>query len=266
MNVIIIEDEVLTAERLVSLLEKYDRSIHVIAQLESVEGTLSWFSENKASAERLDLIFMDIHLEDGDSFQIIKELQLKTPVIFTTAYDEYTIKAFKVNSIDYLLKPVTYEELAGAIDKFKSLKAMLGGSNTLVANEGLLKLNQFLSEAEKPPAGRYRERFMITVGTKIRSIKTADIAFFFLEEKTVLLTTFDNTTLPVDYSLDKLIQTIDPRDFFRINRQFIVSLNSIQLVHTYSAGKLKLDLKPKPRQEVFVSGDRITEFKEWLGK
>lgn len=265
MNVVVIEDERLTAQRLTLLIKRYDSAINIVTEIGSVEDALSWFSENKVAADKIDLIFMDIHLEDGDSFQIIKDLELKIPVIFTTAFDEYMIKAFKVNSIDYLLKPISFEELSAAIDKYKSLRVMLGGQNATISNEALLNLNTFLSAIEKPSGG-YKERFMITVGTKIRTVRTADIAYFFLEEKVVLLTTFDNLILPVDYSLDKLMQTIDPREFFRVNRQFIVSLTSIQLVHTYSAGKLKLDLKPKPKQEVFVSGDRITEFKDWLGK
>jgi DNA-binding LytR/AlgR family response regulator len=205
---------------------------------------------------------MDIHLEDGDSFQIVSQLNLKTPIIFTTAFDDYMIKAFKVNSVDYLLKPVNYEELAAALDKFKSLRS---GNQELKssASVDIAALIRQLSQQENPP---FKDRFMVTVGTRIRSIKTESIAYFYLEEKTVLLVTQEGTILPIDYSLDKLMQIIDPKQFFRVSRQFIVSLNSIQLVHTVSAGKLKLDLIPKTKQEVAVSGDRVSDFKEWLGK
>jgi two-component system LytT family response regulator len=266
MNVVIIEDEKLTAQRLKALIHKYSSGINILAELASVEESVQWFRENAASDLQPDLIFMDIHLEDGDSFQIVRETNLKTPIIFTTAFDEYMIKAFKVNSIDYLLKPISFEELSSAIDKYKSLKATFTGpANTSdTADHTLDRLLESLGRAGS--ASAFKDRFMITIGTKIRTVKTADIAYFFLEQKAVYLTTFDNVTLPSDYSLDKIIQLVDPRNFFRINRQFITSLDAIQLVHTYSAGKLKLDLKPKPRQETFVSGDRISEFKEWLGK
>ena len=267
MNVVVIEDEKLTAQRLIGLIKKYDKNIRILAELASVEDSIAWFQENQqnsADDSRVDLIFMDIHLEDGDSFQIITKTNLKTPIIFTTAYDEYMIRAFKVNSIDYLLKPINYEDLAAAIDKFKSFKSVMGASEQ--DNATAATLDQLLASLGKNNPESFRERFMITVGTKIRTIQTAEIAYFFLEERAVSLTTFEDRVLPVDYSLDKLMQMLDPKVFFRVNRQFIVSVNSIHLVHTYSAGKLKLDLKPKPRQDVFVSGDRISDFKEWLGK
>ena len=267
MNVVVIEDENLTAQRLIALIKKYDSSIQIVAELSSVEDSVSWFQVNQhhtVGESKIDLIFMDIHLEDGDSFQIIKALNLTTPIIFTTAYDEYMIKAFKVNSIDYLLKPISYEDLAAAIDKFKSFKSVMGAFEQ--GNANAATLDQLLASLGKNYPESFRDRFMITIGTKIRTIQTLDIAYFFLEEKAVFLTTYDGKVLPVDYSLDKLMQMIDPKNFFRINRQFIVSVSSIHLVHTYSVGKLKLDLKPKPRQDVFVSGDRVSEFKEWLGK
>jgi DNA-binding LytR/AlgR family response regulator len=202
---------------------------------------------------------MDIHLEDGDSFQIISQLNLTTPIIFTTAFDEYMCKAFKVNSIDYLLKPVNYGELAVALDKFKSLQFNNKAGSTQTDIDTLIK---HLSQQNL----QFKDRFMVTVGTKIRSIKTESIAYFYLEEKTVLLVTDEGTTLPIDYSLDKLMQISDPKLFFRVSRQVIVSLNSIQMVHSISAGKLRLDLIPKTKQEVVVSGDRVASFKEWLGK
>lgn len=260
MNVVIIEDERLTAQRLISLVKKYDASIHVLAQISSVADALTWFSTNSISS--VDLIFMDIHLEDGDSFQIISQLNLTTPIIFTTAFDDYMIKAFKVNSIDYLLKPINYEELVAALNKFRSLQS----NHKLPSGAWQIDLKALLKQLSQSSDTPFKDRFMITVGTKIRSIKTEQIAYFYLEEKTVLLATHDGTTLPIDYSLDKLMQIIDPKAFFRISRQFIVSLHSIHLVHTISSGKLKLDLVPKTKQEVAVSGDRASDFKKWLGK
>ena len=258
MNVVVIEDERLTAKRLVSLIKKYDASIKVVVEIPSVTEAISWFETHPVSS--VDLMFMDIHLEDGDSFQIISKLNLQTPIIFTTAFDEYMIRAFKVNSIDYLLKPINYEELAAALDKFRLLRTRNEASPSPVDIAALIRQ---LSQENSP---QFKERFMVTVGTKIRSVKAETIAYFYLEEKTVLLVTNDGTTLPVDYSLDKLMHVVDPKKFFRVSRQFVVSLNSIQMIHTLSAGKLKLDLVPRSKHEVFVSGDRVSAFKAWLGK
>ncbi|QJW90777.1 response regulator transcription factor [Spirosoma taeanense] len=256
MNVVIIEDENLTAKRLEGLLHKYDPAIHVLTRIPSVADAVAWLDAPHPS---LDLVFMDIHLEDDLGFRIFEQASLTTPVIFTTAYDEYMIQAFKVNSIDYLLKPINYNELVAAIEKFKSFKQQFGQTSAP-------DLETLLSLLGKSNQTDFKDRFMITVGNKIRSIETTDIAYFYLEEKVVFLVTKEGLNLPVDYSLDKLTQLLNPRQFFRISRQFLVSLPAIQTIHTFSAGKLKLDLQPKSRHEVFVSGDRISEFKEWLGK
>ncbi len=264
MNVVIIEDENLTAKRLEGMLHKYDSTINVLARIPSVADAVAWFGQMERPA--VELVFMDIHLEDDLGFRIFEQANLTTPVIFTTAYDEYMIQAFKVNSIDYLLKPVNYDELVAAIEKFRALKKQFGQTTPAGPIQAGPDLETLLNLIGKPKPTNYKERFMITVGTKIRSIETADVAYFYLEEKIVFLVTKDGLNLPIDYSLDKLTQLLNPRQFFRISRQFLLSLPAIQTIHTYSAGKLKLDLRPLPRQEVFVSGDRMTEFKEWLGK
>ncbi len=258
MNVLIVEDENLTANRLETQLRKYDPTIRVLAHIPSVAEAIVWL---RAPHDTLDLVFMDIHLEDDLGFRIIEQTQLTTPVIFTTAYDEYMIQAFKVNSIDYLLKPINFDELAGAINKFKALKQQFGQSAPAAPD-----LETLMSLLGRSQPTDYKDRFMISVGTKIRSIETPDIAYFFLEDRVVFLSTKDGLNLPVDYSLDKLAQLLNPRHFFRVNRQYLVSLSAIQTIHAYSAGKLKIDLLPRPRHDVFVSGDRMTEFKEWLGK
>jgi DNA-binding LytR/AlgR family response regulator len=189
-------------------------------------------------------------------------LNLTTPIIFTTAFDGYMIRAFKVNSVDYLLKPVNYEELVAALDKFKSLRS----GNDFQSGSMHADIKALIKQLSQKSDPEFKDRFMVNVGTRIRSIKTESIAYFYLEEKTVLLVTNEGVILPIDYSLDKLVQVIDPKQFFRISRQFIVSLNSIQMVHTIPGGKLKLDLIPKPKQDVAVSGDRVSNFKQWLGK
>jgi len=251
MKAIIIEDENLTAKRLQSLLHKYDPTIQVLEILPSVQEAVEWFNTHPEP----DIVFMDIHLEDDLAFKIFEQIHLHAPVIFTTAYDEYMIKAFKVNSIDYLLKPINYEELAQSIEKFKSLKKQF-------ANPNMETLLQFMGTKEP----EYKSRFMITVGTRIKSIETEDIAYFYSEEKLTFMVTKEGQQLPIDFSLDKLTSLLNPKDFFRISRQFIVSFESIQSVHAHIKGKLKLELKPACKFEVFVSGDRMSDFKEWLGR
>ncbi|MFN8345960.1 MAG: LytTR family DNA-binding domain-containing protein [Spirosomataceae bacterium] len=256
MNVLIVEDEKRTAQRLESLLLRYDPTIRVLAQLPSVNKTVQWFNEPHQTLP--DLIFLDIHLEDDLGFRIIEQLQLTLPVIFTTAYNQYTLQAFKVNSIDYLLKPIDADELAAALNKFKKIYPL---TPSVVPN--LESLAQWITKSQPVP---YKDRFMVTVGSKLRSINTSEIAYFSFEDKATFLTTHEGLRLTVDYSLDKLTQLLDPHVFFRINRSFLVSLSAIHTAHAYSGGKLKLDLLPPHKQEIFVSGDRITDFKEWLGK
>jgi DNA-binding LytR/AlgR family response regulator len=166
------------------------------------------------------------------------------------------VKAFKVNSIDYLLKPVNYIELIAAIDKYKALKAQF-------TKPDFSTLLSYIGGQREP---EFKTRFMITVGNKIRSIETADIAFFYSDEKITFMVTRDGQHLPIDFSLDKLVTLLDPKQYFRANRQYLVGFNAIQAVLTHFKGKLKLELTPKARHDVFVSGDRMTDFKEWLGK
>jgi DNA-binding LytR/AlgR family response regulator len=251
MKTIIIEDENLTAKRLEGLLQKYDTNIQVLAVLPSVEEVVYWLDANPEP----DLVFMDIHLEDDLAFRIFERTGLRAPVIFTTAYDEYMIQAFKVNSIDYLLKPINYEELVQALEKFKSVKKQFAQPNLDI-------LMQLMGQ--KDP--EYKSRFMVTVGTKIRSIETKEIAYFYSEEKMTFMVTKEGQQLPIDFSLDKLNSLLDPKEFFRISRQVLVSFGSIQAVHAFSKGKLKIDLNPKAKIDVFVSSDRMTEFKNWLGR
>lgn len=260
MNVVIIEDEKLTARRLESMLLQYDPTINVLAQLPSVSKAVAWFTEVVNSQGQLplpDLLFLDIHLEDDSGFRLIEQANLTLPIIFTTAYDQYTLQAFKTNSIDYLLKPIDADELAAALDKFRRLQQH--------TEPALADINTLLKLMQKP-AVHYKERFMVTIGTKIRSIETTEIAYFFFEDKATWLTTQGGQHITIDYSLDKLVDLLNPTHFFRVNRAYLVSLGSIRTIHTYSGSKLKLDLNPAPRQDIFVSGDRITTFKEWLGK
>lgn len=251
MRTLIIEDENLTAKRLEALIKKYDNSIEIMAILPSVEETVEWLKNNSSP----DLVFMDIHLEDDLAFRIFEMFELKSPVIFTTAYDEYMIQAFKVNSIDYLLKPINYEELVAAIDKFKGLKKQFGYTD-------IEKLIGIIGRKEP----QYKSRFMITVGTKIRSIEVKDIAYFYSEDKLSFMVTKEGHTLPVDFSLDKLTNLLDPNEFYRISRQYLVKYSAIQNASTVYNGKLKLNLIPAAKAEVIVSGDKMKDFKDWFGR
>ena len=253
MKVVIIEDEHLSAQRLQSMLKKYDETIDVLAEIPSVAEALQWFKDNADP----DLVFMDIHLEDGQSFSIFDQINLDVPVIFTTAFDEYTIKAFKVNSVDYLMKPLNYDELVKAIEKFKRLNAEKEASG-----QSIEQLIQSLQKREP----EYRSRFLVSIGSRLMTVDVDEIQYFYSADKITFLVTRDNHRYPIDFSLDKLAMLLNPKDFYRINRQMMVKLSAIENIHVYSKGRIKLDLSPAMKEEVFVSLDKVVEFKEWLGK
>jgi DNA-binding LytR/AlgR family response regulator len=254
MKVVIVEDEHLSAQRLQGMLKKYDPSIEVLAELPSVAASVDWFKNNPDP----DLVLMDIHLEDGQSFSIFETINLQVPVIFTTAFDEYTIKAFKVNSVDYLMKPLNYEELVAAIEKFKRIHGEEGEEKTV----GLEHLLQSMQKKEP----EYKSRFLVSIGSRLKTIETEDIQYFFSADKITFLVTKENQRFPIDYSLDKMAVMLNPKQFYRINRQMTVKLEAIKNIHVFSKGKIKLDLDPPTKEDVFVSMDKVVEFKEWLGK
>lgn len=199
---------------------------------------------------------MDIHLEDGQSFSIFEKINLDIPVIFTTAYDEYMIRAFKVNSVDYLMKPLNYEELTAAIEKYKRLHVMPKEKESMGA---LLQSIQ--------PKQEYKQRFLITIGSRLKTVEAADVHYFYSAEKITFLVTKNNERFPVDFSLDKLAAVLDPAKFYRINRQMMLAIHSITNIHVYPKGRLKIDVIPDfKKEEVMVSIDKVVEFKEWLGK
>jgi two-component system, LytTR family, response regulator LytT len=250
MRVLMFEDEALTADRLIILLKKYDPDIEILAVLESVKQGIKWFQENPNP----DLIFMDIHLSDGSSFEIFAEVKINTPIIFTTAYDKYAIQAFKVNSIDYLLKPIDFEELKAAISKFENLKA-----NPL---HDIDIYKDFLHQIMKP----YKKRFLIKTGEQLKYINTEDIAYFMYDESLVFAYANNSKRFIVDQSIGMLENLLDPDDFYRINRKFIISLKSIAQIHTYFNSRLKLRLTPDIQTDVIVSREKALGFKKWLNK
>lgn len=250
MKIVIIEDESFALMRLKKLIQDYDSGIEIVAELESVEDSVRWFRGNKEP----DLIFLDIHLEDDLSFAIFEKVNISCPIIFTTAFDEYAIKAFKLNSIDYLLKPIVQDELVAALKKFAA-KSVQSATRTDMSLLGSLI-------SGKGP--EYRERFSISYGSKIKTISIDQVAYFVSEEGFSFAYLKDKGSYPIDLSLDRLATELDPRKFFRINRKILVSINGIREIHVYPKSRLKLDLNPKFHEEVFVSLDKVTSFKKWL--
>jgi DNA-binding LytR/AlgR family response regulator len=251
MNVVIIEDENLAAERLEEMIRSYDATIRVLARIESVKEAVQWLTSNPAP----DLIFLDIQLEDDLSFSIFDKTEVLAPVIFTTAFDEFAIKAFKLNSIDYLLKPISKEDLKRAIDKFKSWTR--GTSNMEI--KALMK-ELFQSKPE------YKNRIIVNTGSRIKSISMDEVAYFYSELGMTFVVTANKSEYPIDLSLDKLLLQLNPLEFFRINRQFLIQIHSIRNIHVFPKSRLKLELYPPHPKEVFVSLDRVTDFKEWLDR
>ena len=251
MKAVIIEDEKLAAERLADLIKEIKPSWEIIAKLASVEHSVKWLKNNKA-----DLIFLDIQLEDGISFAIFDKVKVDTPIIFTTAYDQYAIKAFKLNSIDYLLKPIKKSDLADSLQKYSNL--------TL---PGLTDFKDLLDSIQKKESS-HKKRFLIQYGQKIKKVNADEIAYFYAMEKNVFLTTFQKNTYPIDYTLDKLVQIIDPDKYFRINRKLIVNINSIKNMIRYSRSRIKLVLEPSEAKEIeaLVSVERSADFKKWMDK
>jgi DNA-binding LytR/AlgR family response regulator len=249
MNIIIVEDEILAAENLELLIHSVDKSISVLAKIQSVRNAVQWLSLNQC-----DLIFLDIQLSDGNAFEIFEQIEVKTPVIFTTAYDQYAIRAFKHNSIDYLLKPINQDELAQSINKYKELNE----------NEVMPDFKRLIDSLRNPV--QYQERFLVSAGQKLRTVKASEIAFIHVNEKGVFLCTKENKNYDINYTLEKLEEILDPKYFFRINRQFIVNIDCIENMHIVSKSRLKLDLKPKPEEEVIVSVNNVANFKLWLNK
>jgi DNA-binding LytR/AlgR family response regulator len=250
MNIIILEDEELAARRLEAMIKQFDPSINIMAKIESVEEAIQWFKTNPEP----DLIFLDIHLEDDLSFAIFDKVEVKSPIIFTTAFDEYAIKAFKLKSIDYLLKPISQDDLNKAILKYQDWNKV---NSPLVDMQSLFELIN-----KKVPT--YKNRFSITIGTKIKSFDISEIAYFYSQSSITFMVTNDNMEYPLDYSLDYLISLIDPMQFFRINRQYLVKMKSIANVHVFPKSHLKIDLIPARKEEVYVSIDKVTKFKDWL--
>lgn len=248
MNVVIIEDEKPSARLLERKLNAI--GVEVNMKLHSVEDSIQWFVNNPEP----DLIFLDIQLSDGLSFEIFETVKIVAPVIFTTAYDEYAIQAFKLNSIDYLLKPIDKNELSFAVDKFKS---NFQNENKEV---NLSEIKKLISNNSK----EYKKRFTVNVGTSIKIFNTIDIACFYSQDKTSYLLTNSGRSYILDSSLDKIYDTLDPEVFFKVNRKYVLNINEIKDIINYSNSRLKVKLNTPIEDDIIVARDRVKAFKNWL--
>ncbi|MCE7991852.1 MAG: response regulator transcription factor [Roseivirga sp.] len=253
MKVLIIEDEAPAFRRLQKILDEIKPEIEIIDVIDSVEDSVKWLKNHQAP----DLIFMDIQLSDGISFEIFEYVKITNPVIFTTAFDEYMLRAFKVNSIDYLLKPIKTDDLASSLKKYEEMRsAFMEKDHTRDINT----LIQHIRLDDK----KYKNRFLVKKGDKLLSIESRDIAYFQTRNGVVSLVTLADRKHMVDYTLDELGQQLDPNDFFRANRQYLIHFSLIKEVHRYHKGKLLVEAKLKTDQPILISEEKSSLFKRWL--
>ena len=250
MKVLIIEDEIHAAEKLAGLLITIDSTIEIMGKLQSVLESINWLH----SQPDPDVIFMDIQLDDGICFEIFDAVKIKTPVIFTTAYDSYAIRAFQVNSVDYLLKPIEKEPLAKAIEKYKLIFEK-GGSST-----------QSVGDLSVQIVKSYKTRFFVKVGNHFHSIPVDNIECFYIVERAVFFKTNNGKNYNLDYSLDQVQQLIDPEKFFRINRNYLIQINAIQDIYNYSSSRLGIKINGIDHLNLIVSREKVGEFKKWLDR
>ncbi|MEZ4959182.1 MAG: LytTR family DNA-binding domain-containing protein [Saprospiraceae bacterium] len=246
MKILIVEDEAAAVRRLSKMLEEIDPAIEIVKDLDSVESAINWLNDNPIP----DLLFFDIHLADGSSFDIFQQVNITQPIIFITAYDEYALEAFRVNAIDYLLKPIKKTELENAINKYRQWQQPAAFDYS--------KLTETMGSHAKS------KRFLIRFGQTIRVVDLYDVAYFYTSDKITFLVNKNGKRYPIDYSLEQLETTIDTSKFFRINRQFIVNIDAIDEMYAYSKSRVKLSLNPPCDMDTVVSTDRSPVFKKWL--
>ena len=258
MNSVIIEDEAPAAKRLTQLLAQHP-SVQVQARLASVEEAVEWFGQHAAP----DLIFADIQLADGLSFEIFDAVAVRSPIIFTTSYDEYALQAFSLHSVDYLLKPINAAHLSRALGKYEFWQQQTPARQQALSDAQLVQMQLLLDALPLHPP-RYRQRFLVSTGEQLLPVPVAEVAYFFTTHEVVYLVRRDGRRFVVDYKLDQLEKLLDPATFFRVNRQYLVPLPSVSKIYTYLGGKLKLELCPAAPDEVLVSRERAPVLKRWL--
>lgn len=249
MKYLIIEDEPLAQQELVRMLKSLDPNFSLLASIDSVKESVEWFNNN----DQPDIVFMDIHLSDNICFEIFNKVEITAPVIFTTAYDQYAIEAFKTNGIAYLLKPIEEEELISALKKFRTL------TNTNIELSSIHSHIQQLSTLNS-----YKERVLAKVGDNYQHVAMQDVAYFYSEDHYTFVATKDKQRYIINYTLDTLIEQINPQQFFRISRQFIVNINAINNISKHFNGRLKITVKPSFSEDIYVSRNRVQAFLAWL--
>lgn len=254
MDILIIEDEQLGAEKLARLIKSIDESIQIVGNTRSIKSSVEWLMEH----EHPDIILMDIELTDGQSFEIFSHLSIKSMVIFTTSYDEYALQAFKVNSVDYLLKPIKKEELKNALDKFQEWQVKFSSP--------AINIQQLINGLKQQQSKSWRARFLVKQGQKLVSIETSEIAYLYAEGRLSYFITWDKQKYVLDYTIEELEEMLDPQQFYRANRAFLIHIKSVSQIHPYFNSKLKLDLQPATDKEVLISREKAAEFKDWMGK
>lgn len=252
MKVIIIEDEIPAAKRLAKLLHSYNDEIEIVHKADSVESSVRYLT----AAQNIDLIFMDIQLADGLSFDIFEKVKINSPVIFTTAFDQYTLKAFKVNSIDYLLKPIDENELHRSLEKYEQLYPKTQQD----FSDKILRLMQDIN------AVKYKERLLIKRGQQLSYLKTGNTAYCFADGKLCYAVDFNGTKYLLEHNLSQLEEQLQPDNFYRINRHLLINIEAVKKVHTWLGGRLKIEIVPVTTAETVVSRERVNGFKEWLGR
>lgn len=263
MRILIVEDEDLAVKKIQKTLSSVDSDAEITGITDSIKSTVEWLQQNPQP----DLILMDIELADGQSFEIFNLVDVKSPVVFTTSYDEYALKAFKVNSIDYLLKPVQKDELQNALSKYKKIKSTYASDAPAATENRDVSLDSLVKELQrKLQPKEFRKRFLVKHTQKLVSIEIDEIAYFFSDGRLNFFKTTDNRKFVVDYTMDELEDMLDPAQYFRISRSFYVSVNSIDKIDDYFGNRLILQLKPAVDKEALVSREKVTDFKKWMGK
>ena len=252
MKILIVEDEELAVEKIKKTVWAVEEKTEISGVTNSIVSTVNWLKNHPVP----DLILMDIELSDGQSFEIFNQVEVLSPVIFTTSYDEYAIKAFKVNSIDYLLKPVEEDDLKKAFNKYRKLSAQAQP----------IDLNNLVKELQKQLHTGYRSRFLVKQGQRLVSLEVKDVAYFFAEGRLSYAITWDKYKYIVDFTIEELESMLDPQQFFRANRAHLIHIRSVNQIHNYFNGKLKLELKPPAETGVVISREKANDFKIWMGK
>jgi len=255
MKVLIIEDEPFAQKELIRILNQCDPDVQVLKCIDSIEESVQWLEENDTA----ELIFMDIQLSDGISFEIFNHITLKTPVIFTTAYDEYAIRAFKVNSIDYLLKPIEESDLCNSLQKFHNLREQFDDGKQALSNNQLKEVLGLI----KPT---YKQRLITKLGDRINHIETKDIAYIYSEEKVTFMITKENKRHMINYTLEQIEKFLDPAQFYRLNRKYLTHIDAIGAINKYFNSRLKVQLIPYVDDEILISRAKVSDFMEWLEK